>query len=122
PLLQSRLWRGFASAATINFKPYLVLPVLALAIRRDWRMLELAGIATVALYCLSLMLVGSGTPAEIVSNTANWVEFQSGQVWNEVNYSTSFAPFLNMREAQVPLLEFVPSRTIENIEFAVPLA
>jgi len=96
--------------------------VLALAIRRDWRMLELAGIATVALYCLSLMLVGSGTPAEIVSNTANWVEFQSGQVWNEVNYSTSFAPFLNMREAQVPLLEFVPSRTIENIEFAVPLA
>lgn len=122
PLLQSRLWRSIAAAATINFKPYLVLPVLALAIRRDWRMLELAGIATIALYCLTLMLVGSGTPGEIVSNTASWVEFQSGQIWNEVNYSTSFAAFLNMREAQVPLLEFVPSRTIETIEFAVPLA
>ncbi|HEX9807728.1 MAG TPA: hypothetical protein VGA34_12625 [Alteraurantiacibacter sp.] len=122
PLLQSRLWRGIAGAATINFKPYLVLPVLALAIRREWRMLELAGIATIALYCLTLMLVGSGTPGQIVSNTANWIEFQSSQVWNEVNYSTSFAPFLNMRDAQVPLLEFVPSRTIENIEFAVALA
>ncbi|WP_114952187.1 glycosyltransferase family 87 protein [Sphingosinicella terrae] len=122
PLLQSRLWRGIATAITINFKPYLVLPVLHLAIRREWRMLELAGIATLALYCLTLILVGSGTPAEILSNMANWVEFQSGQVWNEINYSTSYAPFLNMREAQVPLLEFVSSRTIENVEFAVPLA
>ena len=122
PLLKSRLWRGMAAAVTINFKPYLVLPVFALAIRREWRMLELAGIATIALFCITLMLVGAGTPGQLVSNTVNWVEFQSGQVWNEINYSTSYAPFLNMREAQVPLLEFVPSRTIENIEFAVPLA
>ena len=122
PLLKSRRWRGMAAAVTINFKPYLVLPVFALAIRREWRMLELAGIATIALFCITLMLVGAGTPGQLVSNTVNWVEFQSGQVWNEINYSTSYAPFLNMREAQVPLLEFVPSRTIENIEFAVPLA
>lgn len=122
PLLQSRLWRGLAAAVTINFKPYLVLPVLELAVRRRWRMLELAGIATVALYLVTLALVGSGTPGEIASNTANWIVFQSGQVWNEVNYSTSYAPLLTMRQAQVPLLDFVPSRTIEAIEFAVPLA
>ncbi|WP_054529168.1 glycosyltransferase family 87 protein [Erythrobacter sp. SG61-1L] len=122
PLLQSRLWRGLAAAVTINFKPYLVLPVLELAVRRRWRMLELAGIATIALFLVTLAVVGSGTPGEIASNTANWIVFQSGQVWNEVNYSTSYAPFLTMRQAQVPLLDFVPSRTIETIEFAVPLA
>ena len=122
PLLRSRLWRGIAAAATINFKPYLVLPVLSHALRRKWRMLELAGIATIALYLVTLAIVGAGTPAEIASNTANWVVFQRGQVWNEINYSTSYAPFLDMRAAHVPLLEFVPSRTIERIETAVPLA
>ena len=122
PLLKSPLLRGLAAAVTINFKPYLVLPVLELAIRRRWRALELAGIATVALYLISLAWVGSGTPGELASNTANWVVFQSGQVWNEINYSTSYTPFLNMRQAQVPLLEFVSSRVIERIEFFVPLA
>lgn len=122
PLLRSRLWRGIAAAATINFKPYLLLPVLQHAVRRDWRPLELAGIATLALYFTTLALVGSGTLAELAANTANWVDFQSGQVWNEINYSTSYAPFLTMRSAQVPLLEFVPSRTIERIEMAVPIA
>jgi len=121
PLLRSKLWRGVAAAATINFKPYLVLPVLALALKREWRLLELAGIATVALYLLTLAWVGAGTPGELAANTANWVAFQTGQVWNEINYSTSYAPFLNMRAANVPLLEFVPSRTLEGIELAVPL-
>lgn len=122
PLLRSQGWRALASAATINFKPYLLLPVLQLALRRRWRALEVAGIATVALYLTTLIIVGSGTPGELASNTANWVVFQGAQVWNEVNYSTSFAPLLTIRQAQIPLLTFVSSRTIETIEFAVPLA
>lgn len=121
PLLHSRKWKALAAAATINFKPYLVLPMLARALRRDWRALELAGLATLALYLLTLAATGAGTPGEIASNTANWVQFQSGQVWGEINYSTSYAPFLQLRSAQVPLLEFISSRTIESIEQAVPL-
>jgi hypothetical protein len=121
PLLRSPAWRAVASAATINFKPYLLLPVLAHAVKREWRPLELAGIATIALYLVTLAMVGSGTPAEIVSNTANWIVFQGGQVWNEVNYSTSYAPLLTLRNAPIPLLQFVPSRTVETIEWLVPI-
>lgn len=121
PLLRSKRWRALASAATINFKPYLLLPVLALAFRRRWRALELAGIATVALYLATLAWVGGGTPMELVSNTAYWVVFQGGQVWNEVNYSTSYASLLAIRTAPIPLLQFVPSRTIETIALIVPL-
>jgi hypothetical protein len=106
---------------TINFKPYLVLPMFAYAVKRDWRTLEVAGIATVALYLVTLALVGSGTPMELASNTANWVVFQGGQVWNEVNYSTSYAPLLMFRTLDIPLLQFVPSRLIETIEFLVPI-
>jgi len=120
PLVRSRAWRAVAAAATINFKPYLLLPVLARAVKRDWRAFELAGLATIGLYLVTLALVGSGTPAEIAANTANWVTFQGGQVWNEIHYSTSYAPLLQIRTAQVPVLDFVPSRTVETIEWVVP--
>lgn len=122
PLLRSERWRTVAAAATINFKPYLLLPVLARAVKRDWRPLELAGIATIALYLATLAIVGAGTPTEIASNTANWIVFQGGQVWNEVNYATSYAPLLTIRTAPIPLLQFVSSRTVDSIEFAVPIA
>jgi hypothetical protein len=123
PLLRSPLWRGVANAVAINFKPYLIVPVAAMALRRDWRPLELAGIATLALYLVTLALVGSGTPMELLGNTGNWLSVAlTGQMWNEVNYSTSYAPFLMLREAQVPLLEFLSSRIVERIEFAIPLA
>lgn len=121
PVTASKPWRWFAAAVTINFKPYLVLPMFAHAVKRDWRTLEVAGLATIALYLVTLALVGSGTPAELASNTANWVVFQGGQVWNEVNYSTSYAPLLMFRTLDIPLLQFVPSRLIETIEFLVPI-
>ncbi|SOB79173.1 hypothetical protein SAMN06297144_0413 [Sphingomonas guangdongensis] len=121
PITRSLAWRSVASAVTINFKPYLILPALAGAVRREWRPLELAGIATVALYLLTLAWVGAGSPGEVVSNMANWVQFLTGQVWNEVNYSTSYAPLLQMRGAGLPLLEFLPSRTVEGIEAVLPM-
>ncbi|MDK2760289.1 MAG: hypothetical protein KYX64_02880 [Sphingopyxis sp.] len=121
PVTASKTWRWFAGAVTINFKPYLVLPLLAHAVKRDWRPLEAAAIATIALYLVTLALVGSGTPMELASNTANWVQFQSGQVWNEVNYSTSYAPFALFSTLEVPLLQFVPSRLVETIQMLVPI-
>nr|WP_255696768.1 hypothetical protein [Sandaracinobacteroides sayramensis] len=121
PLLRSEGWRALAVAATINFKPYLLLPALGRAFSREWRPLEWAGLATIGLYLLTLAAVGGGTPGEIVSNTANWIVYQGGQVWNEVNYSTSYAPLLMLRLAPIPLLDFVPSQTVERIEWLVPL-
>ncbi len=121
PITRSPWWRALATAITINFKPYLVIPTFALALRREWRPLELAAIATVALYLVTLAIVGAGTPGELASNTANWVVFQSGQVWGEIHYSTSYAPLLLVRASQIPVLEFVSSRLIEGIEGAVPI-
>lgn len=118
PLLREGWGRALAAAATINFKPYLLLPVLAHAVKRDWRPLELAGIATVLLYLVTLAMVGSGTPGEIAANTANWVIFQSGQVWGEINYSTSYAPLMLVQKAPIPLLQFVSSETVDTIILA----
>lgn len=122
PLVRSRLVRAVAAAVTINFKPYLLLPAMAWLVRRKWRSLEWAGLATIAVYLLTLAFVGSGTPGDLATNTVDWIIFQSGQVWNEVNYATSYAPLLTIRKASpLPLLDFVPSQLVEGVEFAVPL-
>src|SRR3546814_4673919 len=77
PVTSSKPWRWFAAAVTINFKPYLVLPMLAHAVKRDWRPLEVAGITTVALYLVTLALVGSGTPAGLARSEEHTSELQS---------------------------------------------
>lgn len=122
PITRSRGVQALATALTINFKPYLLLPALAQGVRREWRPLELAGLATIAIYLVTLALVGAGSIGELVSNTTNWVTFVGGQVWNEINYSTSYAPFLMLDKTGVPLLDFVPSRIVEGVETFVPLA
>lgn len=119
--IASRRWQVAAMAMTINFKPYLVLPAFAHAMKRDWRIFELAGIAAIALYLLTLAWVGGGSPLEIVENTRNWVIFQGGKVYDEINYSTSYAPLLNFQTMQVPVLQFVPSRLVERIVLLVPV-
>jgi hypothetical protein len=120
PVWRNRVAQALAEGLTINFKPYLILPVLARAFLREWRALEWAGFATVAIYLLTLAMAGGGTVDELVHNTQTWVTFVGGQVWNEVNYSTSYAPFLNLPKSGVPLLEFVPSRVVEGVQWAVP--
>lgn len=121
PITRSKIWRTFAAAMTINFKPYLVLPVFAWVLKREWRRFELAGIAALALYLFTYAIVGAGSPAQMLSNTTNWVAFVSGQVWNEINYSTSYAPLMLVRETPIPVLSFVSSRLVEGIEAVVPI-
>lgn len=48
--------------------------------------------------------------------------FQGAQVWNEVNYSTSYAPLTMFRKLDLPVMSFVPSRIVETIEWLVPIA
>ncbi len=113
--------RWIAIGVTINFKPYLLLPALALAIRRDWRALEAAGIATVALYVLTIAIVGAGGPLEMIANARNWVSFVGGQVWEQIYYSTSYSPLLWIETTSFPVLRYIPSRAVEPSLWWVPV-
>lgn len=114
-------WRALGTALTINFKPYLLVPALAGAIRREWRGLEVAGLATIAVYLVTYALVGSGSPQTLLTNTSQWLTAIAGQPWNEVNYSTSYASLLMLAKAPVSLFDFVPSRVIEGVQRWVPM-
>ena len=120
-LVQSKWLRSLSIAMTINFKPYLLLPALTLAFKRKWRLLELAGIASIFVYLLTFAVIGSGSPTEMISNTINWVKFTSGLIWEQIYYSTSYAPFLEFDTPRFPTRDVFPSQILEPMLFGIPI-
>lgn len=120
-IIKSRWVRLLSIAITINFKPYLVLPTFAYAIKRDWRRLELAGIATILLYFITYAMLGEGSPMELAANTANWVAFTNGLIWEQVFYSTSYVPFLEFDSYRFPTRDFLGSRVVETMSMIIPI-
>lgn len=120
-LVRSPWKRALAVGMVVNFKPYLLLTVLAPAFRRDWRELERSGIGVIVVYLVSYGIMGSGSLAEIAGNTANWVLFMSGQLLEGIYYSTSFTPFLQFDTPLFPVRDVIPSRTVDAILLVIPI-
>jgi hypothetical protein len=116
-----RFWRWVSIGLTINFKPYLVLPSLALGVKREWRALEGAALLTIAIYLLTLIYVGSGSPMQLFENTGIWVKFNSGQFWEQSYFSTSYATLLMVNESPFPILRYVSSETVELLNRIIPM-
>ncbi len=120
--LSRRKWvRALTAGLTINFKPYLLLPVMAWLIRRDWRVLELSAVASIGIYCLAYAILGTGSPLELLHDTVLWLQFTGGQVWEQVFYSTSYAPFLEFNSPRFPTRDFIPSTLFEPFIAAIPV-
>ncbi len=120
-LVASPLWRGLAIALTINFKPYLIAPALALGVKRQWRGLEAAGLLTIAVYLATLAAFASGDPLAVLNNTGAWVDFNSTQFWEQSFFSTSYVTLLSIRTSPFPILTVVPSAVVEAVLQIVPL-
>ena len=112
-MLRSKGAVAMASAFLINMKVYLLFPVLVFAVKRQWRTLELCGIAAVGLYLVSLLIVGAGTPIELASNLDNWFNYRAGTIWDEVLYSTTYKPYLLFDQGQYPIRDFVDQRSVD---------
>jgi hypothetical protein len=106
---------GIAGCAAVlaNLKVYLVLPLAVLAIKRQWRLLELCAFATIALYILTLFIVGAGTPFEFVANLQNWFGARLGAIWDEVLYTTTYKPFLQLDVGQYPVRDYLEQRYVD---------
>ena len=120
-LIRSPFLRALATAITINFKPYLVLPTFAWALKRRWRLLELAGIVTIFVYLLTFAILGDGTPGQLFANTLNFVQVVNGMVYEFVTYSTSYGPFLEFNTYKFPARDFVPSSVVDALVFWIPI-
>lgn len=112
-VVRSRYGSAFVAAFMANTKVYMVFPLLALGIKRDWRLLELCGFATVGLYLLTMALVGAGTPSELIANLQNWFGVRLGTVWDEMLYTTTYKPLLQLDVYQYPVRDYVEQRWVD---------
>ena len=112
-LARSRGAVAGSAAFLANIKVYLLFPVMMLAIKRDWRLLELCGFATVGLYLVTLAMVGSGTPVEIAGNLQNWFGTFAISIWDQIVYSTTYAPYLLFDVLQYPIRDFLDQRAVD---------
>lgn len=120
-LFGGRLTKAIAIATTINFKPYLVVPSLALLFRRDWRALELACIATIGVYLLTLAMFGSGTPFQLIENTRMFSNFVGGLFWEFSYFSTSYSSLLAIGKSPFPILAFLSSGVVQTAARVIPI-
>lgn len=112
-LIKSRSRFAAAAAFMANTKVYMVFPLFALALRRDWRMFELCLIAALGLYLTTLLIVGGGTPLELLSNLENWFGLRLGTVWDEMLYTTTYRPLLQLDIYQYPVRDYIEQRWVD---------
>lgn len=118
-LLKSRTKIAAAVGLMINMKSYLLFPAMAYAVKRDWRTLELCGIATLAIYFVSMLIVGDGSPFQLVHNLGVWFDLRAGTIWDEVLYSTTYKPYLLFDVHQYPVRDYVDQRGIDIAKIVI---
>lgn len=118
-LLRSNTALAVTAGFLVNMKVYLLFPIFAFAIKRKWRLLELSGLSALAIYLLTLTIVGSGTPFELASNLRGWFGTFVMSIWDQVVYSTTYTPYLLFDVLQYPIRDFVDQRTVDFVKTAI---
>ena len=112
-LLKSRAAVAWAAGFLVNMKVYLLFPVFALGIKRQWRMVELIGLASLAIYLISIVIVGAGSPLELASNLQQWLTSSGISIWDQVIFSTTYQPYLLFDVYQYPIRDFVDQEGVD---------
>jgi hypothetical protein len=101
-LLRGKWSRCLALALSMNFKPYLGLVALPLVIKRYWSWVFGCGVASVAVYLVTLWLYGSGRPMQIVANELIYSKEVGVSYFTDIYYATSYWPLIRMLKAVPP--------------------
>lgn len=114
PLVRSARLRWLFAGLAVNFKVYLIGAVLAPIIRRRWLWAEGALLATVAVYIVTYLIMGVGTPFEIYENITVYSEgFVASQV-TDIWYSITYLPLISLLEGMnFPITGTVGSQLVE---------
>lgn len=114
PLLRSTFVRWLCIALAVNFKVYLIAPILALLLKRRWCWAEGALIATVLVYLVSYALNGHGTPMEIYHNIT---AYTSGETTDILDfwYSTTYSALVSLLKGDAfPFITMIGSKAIDQ--------
>jgi hypothetical protein len=109
------------AAVTVNFKPYLILAAAGRFLKRDWVWTERFAIACTLIYVASYALYGAGAPGELIRDTKGFTEVPVAIGYDFFEFSTTYSSLLTVLKSSFPIVHFVGSRPIEEMEFVVPL-
>jgi len=112
-LVRTRGAYVWTAAFMANTKIYMVIPLFGLAIKRDWRLFEQCTLATFGLYVATLLIVNEGTPLELLANLQNWFNVRLGSIWDEVLYTSTYKPFLQLDVQQYPVRDYIEQRYVD---------
>lgn len=121
-LLRRARSRWLAAAIAANFKPYLLAPVFAALLRRRWRWFEGAMLTTILVYLGTLIVVGEGTPYQIVRNIMLFASGDRAGGWDAAYYASSWVPLLRyLSDSPAPLATLVGSAPLDLLTRIIPL-
>lgn len=121
PLLRSARLRWLAAGLAVNFKVYLIGAVIALLIKRRWRWVENALIAIIGVYVATYLLLGTGSPIQLISNITRYSSgFEASQVL-DIWYSITYGPLISLLNGNVfPVSSAVGSQLPEIGLLVIP--
>ncbi|PZQ22207.1 MAG: hypothetical protein DI569_09215 [Sphingopyxis macrogoltabida] len=119
-LLKSARLRWICAGFVINLKVYMIAPVMALLVRRRWVQVEAILISTLVIYVLSWLILGEGSPAQIVGNITYYSSGFGAQRILDLWYSSSLIPLRTLMESEVPIYAALSSEQVEYVRlFAI---
>lgn len=120
PILRSAHLRWLMAGLAVNFKVYLVAAIVPLLLKRRWRWVEGALLATVIVYLLSFALLGRGTLPELVSNISDFAALPAVQIMDQW-YTTTYQPLTSLVEGDnLFLVTMLGSRLVDLLAVLLP--
>ncbi len=115
---RSNWLRAVSLAMTINFKPYLIIPCLAYAIKRKWLIMELCAIGSIFIWIGAYVVMGVGTPVDVLTNMRDFIRAGQNNIWELAFYTTSLNSFLPFNTNVFPTRDYLASNIVD-LFFAV---
>jgi hypothetical protein len=119
-LLRSTWLRWICFGITVNLKPYLVLVVVGRLLRRKWRWAEGCAISCVLIYSASFMILGKGSPFDLMTNLAIFQGVPEKVNIEYLDYATTYNSILSITNTQLPLMFYLGSKSLELTELIAP--
>ena len=121
-LLRKGWPRWTALAMAFNFKPYLALVALPLAIKRQWAFVAGCAAIGVLIYIVTLAVYGSGSPWEIIANDGRYSAAASKGDFADLYFATAYWPLIRLLGAQSPSIILAPPAIAHLLAIALTAA
>jgi hypothetical protein len=120
PLVRSARLRWICAGTMVNFKVYLIAPVAALLLKRKWRWVECAMLATAIVYLASYAAFGRGTPDQIYENIQSFTNIPAQGIL-DFWYSTTYEALISLLKGNAfPFVIVIGSRNVDLLLFWIP--